>query len=396
MSITPSRKDRSKGGLVLGCFFSVFMLFGLAMSVFLFFVPLLGILGARNWREVPCTILTSKVERHTSSKGSPTYSVEVTYEYVVDDERHVGNRYKFMSGSSSGYDGKKAIVDRLQPGTQTVCYVDRRDPRESVIERGFTADLLFGLIPLAFALIGAGGLFRVFAYKGRPPVRGAAPGMPAAAATAIPARGPVRLRTSSSPAARFGCFLGFALFWNGILSVFVVQAWSGWRSGHGVGCSTAFLLPFVLVGLLLVGLLVHGFLAMFNPRPALQLSSSSVALGDQLEVEWETTGNVDRVRSFSITLEGREEATYKRGTSQSTDKSTFAVIPLAQANRGRELRRGKAKFTVPADSMHSWKSSHNKFVWAIHVKGDIPWWPDIGEEFPIDVLPQRASLGGGA
>ncbi|HLH27703.1 MAG TPA: hypothetical protein VKW77_02230, partial [Acidimicrobiales bacterium] len=70
--------------------------------------------------------------------------------------------------------------------------------------------------------------------------------------------------------------------------------------------------------------------------------------------------------------------------------------PLARANRGRDLRRGRAKFTVPADSMHSWKSGHNKFVWAIHVRGDIPWWPDIGEEFPIEVLPQRAAPGADA
>ncbi len=398
MSITPSRKDRSKGRFALGCFFSFFLLFGLAMSTFLFLVPLFHIVGARNWREVPCTILASKVETHRGSKGGATYSVEVTYEYVVDDECRVGTRYQFMGGSSSGYDGKKAIVDRLPPGTRTVCYVDRRDPAEAVLERGFTADLLFGLIPLVFALVGAGGLVGVFVHRGRPPVPGAAPGGPAAArtATAAPARGPVRLKTSSSPAARFGCLLVFALFWNGIVSVFAVQAWSGWRGGHGDGCATVFLLPFVLVGLLLVGLSVHGFLAMFNPRPTLRLGSPSVALGDLVEVEWETAGNVDRVRAFSITLEGREEATYKRGTSQSTDKSTFAVIPLARANRGRDLRRGRAKFTVPADSMHSWKSGHNKFVWAIHVRGDIPWWPDIGEEFPIEVLPQRAAPGGDA
>jgi hypothetical protein len=396
MSITPSRKDRSKGRWALGCFFTFFMLFGLAMSAFLFFVPLFHIVGAMNWREVPCTILTSKVEPHSGSKGGTTYSVEVTYDYVVDDEHHVGNRYKFMSGSSSGYDGKKAIVDRLQPGTQTVCYVDRRDPTEAVIDRGFTADILFGLIPLLFAAIGAGGLFGVFVYKGKPTVPVAAPGIPAAPTVVATTKGSVQLKTSSSPAARFGCFLVFALFWNGIVSIFVVQTVSGWKGGHGDGCSTVFLIPFVLIGLLLIGLMVHGFLAMFNPRPTLKLSSSSIALGDLLEVEWETIGNVDRVRSFSITLEGREEATYKRGTSQSTDKSTFAVITLAQANRGKELRRGKAKFTVPADTMHSFKSSHNKFVWAIHVKGDIPWWPDIGEEFPIDVLPQRAAPGGPA
>jgi len=128
----------------------------------------------------------------------------------------------------------------------------------------------------------------------------------------------------------------------------------------------------------------------------LKLSTTSVALGDEIEVEWNTPGSVDRVRACSITLEGREEATYRRGTSTSTDKSPFARIELMSSSKGRELRRGKAKFTIPRDSMHTFKSSHNKFVWAIHVKGDIPMWPDIGEEYEVEVLPQRISPGGAA
>jgi hypothetical protein len=392
MAITQTRKSSAKGRTVLGCFFSFFCLFGLAMS-FVFLWPLVQIVQARAWRETPCTILTSRVEQHSGSKGGATYNVAVTFEYVVDDQRHVGTRYKFMGGSSSGYDGKQEIVDRLKPGTQTMCYVNRRDADDAVIERGFTADILFGFIPLLFAAIGAGGLIGVFLVKPKVPPPGSAPGMPARATVAA-VRGAVPLKASTSPAFRFGCLSLFALVWNGIISIFVVQACSGWKAGHGDGCATVFAIPFVLVGLLLIGLSVHGFLALFNPRPTLKLNPSTVALGEMGEVEWETTGNVDRVREFSITLEGREEATYKRGTSSSTDKSTFAILPLAQSNRGKDLRRGKAKFTVPADSMHSFKSSHNRFVWVIQLKGDIPRWPDISEEYPIEVLPQRGASGG--
>jgi hypothetical protein len=396
MAITQTSKNTAKGRFFLGCFFSVFMLFGLAMSV-VFLWPLVRIAQASNWRETPCTILSSKVESHSSTKGGETYSIEVAFEYFVDDQRHVGTHYKFAVGSSSGYDGKKEVVNRLPPGTRTVCYVNRRDPDDAVIERGFTADILFGLIPLVFAAIGAGGLIVVFVLKRKPPRPGSAPGMPATGKQGTtPVRGPLALKASTTPALRFGCLFGFALLWNGIMSVFVVQTYSGWKGGHGDGCATVFMIPFVLVGLLLVGLSVHGCLALFNPRPTLKLNPSTIALGDLVEVEWETIGNVDRVREFSITLEGREEATYKRGTSNSTDKSTFAILPLAQSTRGKDLRRGKAKFTVPADSMHSFKSSHNRFVWVIQVKGDIPRWPDISEEFPIEVLPQRSVPGGPA
>jgi len=395
MAITQTSKDKTKGRRFLGCFFTIFLLIGLGTSAALLY-PLVQIARARNWREVPCTILTSEVESHSSSKGGPTYSIAVTYEYELEDQRHVGSRYKFAGGSSSGYDGKKAIVDRLSPGTKTFCYVNRRDPGDAVIERGFTGDILFGFFPLIFAVIGAGGLFGVFVYKGKAPPPGAVPGLPAAAATAKGATGVMPLKASTSPLMRFGCASIFALIWNGIVSIFVMENVSKWRSGHVDGCGSLFMIPFVLVGLGVGILAIYYFLSIFNPKPVLKLSSSTIALGDSVELAWDTAGNVDRVTSFSITLEGREEATYRRGTSTSTDKATFAVVPLAESNRGKDLRRGKAVFTVPPDSMHSFKSSNNKIVWTIQVKGDIPRWPDIGEEYPVEVLPLRNPTGGAA
>lgn len=383
MSITPSSKDRSKGRLGLGCFFTAFLLIGGVATFFVFILPIVHIFQASSWRQVPCTILTSEVGTHRGSKGSSTYSVDVTYRYTVNDKEYVGNRYKFMGGSSSGYEGKKAIVDRLSPGTQAYCYVNRRDPSDSVIERGFTGDLFFGCIPLLFAAIGAGGLFGVFVYKGKKSLPGATPGLPVATGR----RGAATLRATGSRIGRLIFILIFTLFWNGIVSVFLFQCWSGWRSGHGDGCMTAFLVPFVLVGIGVAVLTVYYFLGLFNPSPTLKLSSPAVALGEAIEVEWETSGNVDRVKSFSITLEGREEATYRQGTSTSTDKSVFARMELVQSNRGKDLRRGKVKVVIPADTMHSFKSRNNKFVWVILVKGDIPMWPDIGDEFPLEVLP---------
>src|SRR6185295_7997285 len=107
MSITPSSSTKGKGRFALGCFFTFFLLFGLAMSV-VFLWPVVLIAKAKSWRQVPCTILTSQVESHRGSKGGSTYSVAVTYEYVIDDQKYTGTRYKFMSGSSSGIEGKQA------------------------------------------------------------------------------------------------------------------------------------------------------------------------------------------------------------------------------------------------------------------------------------------------
>jgi hypothetical protein len=396
MSVTGSTSESGRkarqGRFLIGCFFGVFLIIGLLATLFLFVIPVVQVIGARNWRPTPCVILTSEVRTHRGSKGGETYSIDVTYEYTVEDQRRVSTRYQFMPGSSSGYGGKKAVVDRLPPGSTATCYVNRRDPSEAVLERGRTADLFYGLIPMIFALVGGGGLFGVFIYKKKPRDPVPRPGLsaPAPAGTS----GGAALKPSASPGGRLGCSMVAALFWNGIVSVFFTEMISGWIHGKPDGCMTLFIIPFVLVGLGLIVLVGYCFLALFNPRPTLRVTPGSAALGDSVEVEWETSGNVDRVRGFTIVLEGREEATYRRGTSTSTDKSTFATIEVVRSSRGKDMRRGRVKLAIPADTMHSFRSSNNKFVWAFKVKGDIPRWPDVNEEFFFDVRPQPLPPGG--
>jgi hypothetical protein len=394
MSFTGSTSDAERGkkkaSWFLGCFFTVFFLMSLGFTA-VFLRPVVKIVQARDWNETPCTILSSQVETHKGSKGT-TYSVGVSYEYFVHDQRYVSTRYKFMSGSSSGYDGKAQIVQGLRPGTKTVCYVNRRDPAEAVIERGFTADLMFGFIPLVFAVIGAGGLYGIFIYKGKGRALRPKAGLPAAAVSGV-RTGPAVLKPASSPATRFGCLLVFALAWNGFLSIFLMDIVSGWKIGKGEGCATVFMIPFVLIGVVLILLSIYGFLALFNPRPTIRVSSSAVALGETVEVEWEMTGNLDRFRGFTIAFEGREEATYRRGTSSSTDKSVFMTLELVTLTRAKEMRRGKAKVAIPTDTMHTFRSANNKIVWRFQVKGDIPWWPDVDESFDFEVLPHRPRAG---
>jgi hypothetical protein len=386
-SPSEASKRENSGKRAAGCFFTVFMLVGLGFTA-VFAWPVVEIIQARNWQQVPCTILTSEVQTSRGSKGGSTYSVAVTFEYFVEEQRYTSDRYKFMGGSSSGRSGKEEIVARLQPGTQTFCYVNRRNPSEAVIERGFTSDLFFVFIPLIFVAIGAVGLVFTVFYKGKPKSPHARSSMsgPVAASTvdsSAPARGPKgKLKASTSPGLRFGCVTGIALFWNGIVSIFV------FGDGSMDGCTIVFMIPFVLVGLGLIGAVGYCFLGLFNPRPTLRMSGDAT-LGESLDIEWEVAGNAEKIKLFTITLEGREEATYRRGTSTSTDKSVFARMELVRVTHPKEMKRGRTKAAIPADTMHTFKSKNNKFLWQLKVEGEIPKWPDVGEEYEIEVKPQR-------
>ncbi|HEY7368599.1 MAG TPA: DUF3592 domain-containing protein [Thermoanaerobaculia bacterium] len=395
-----SSKGKRSTALARGClpaFLGLFFVVGAAVFYFAFFRPGLKVFASRSWPQVPARVISSEVGSHTGD-DSTTYSVDVLYEYEFGGRTFRSKRYEFLGGSSSGYDGKAAIVARYPAGSTTVCFVNPEDPTEAVLHRGFTKTYLVALVPILFMVVGGGGAILAFRSRGR--IGSAAPGADLAAARAMPATpaisGPGPMKAAASPAAKFGCLLGVALFWNGIVSVFVWQVVKAWRAGGGLGCDALFLLPFVAIGLFLFGAVGHAFLAIFNPRPTLEISSHAIAVGGSANVSWTFTGNVSRIDTLTLKLVGVEEAQYRRGTTTSTDRETFAEITLFESapGMGGMAASGTARLAVPADTMHSFEAPHNKVIWKLSLRGAIAKWPDVSEEFPIVVTPVRE--GGGS
>ena len=165
----------------------------------------------------------------------------------------------------------------------------------------------------------------------------------------------------------------------------------GFQSGNIEWFLTLFVIPFVLVGLGLLGFAIYSFLGIFNPRPRLMLQKRQLSLGDSCVVRWEFKGRAGRIAELVLTLEGLEEARYQRGTSTYTDTETFHKDVFARETFRANIERGSAEFLLPAQSMHSFSGGNNKIVWKLKMKGDIPNWPDVSEDFTIAVQPQKAN-----
>jgi hypothetical protein len=313
-----------------------------------------------------------------------------------------------MRVSSSGYGPKAEIVAAHPPGARVLCYVNPADPTDAVLQRGWTGAMWFGLIPIVFALVG-GGLLYAMMKKWRAPAAG-----PGLTGTIAPAAGrsvsrgaysggggtgaavpesvpghddvPVQLAPAASRGVKVVGTLLVALFWNGIVSVFLVQLFSGGWSGFDWFLAL-FLTPFVGVGLFLLGMFGKQLLSLSNPVPELTLNRRLLRPGDRLEVQWQLRGRVRAMHRLRISLEGREEATYRRGTDTKTDREVFAAIELADANDPGTMAAGRVARDLPARLMHSFAAPNNKIVWALRVRGEIPRWPDVDEEFVVTIAP---------
>jgi hypothetical protein len=199
--------------------------------------------------------------------------------------------------------------------------------------------------------------------------------------------GPAQLETRGGPLTRFLFAVVFCLFWNGIVSVFVTIAVRRWLSGSPEWFLMLFLVPFVAIGLGMVGFAIHAGLATLNPKPVLEVSRRVVPTGESFDLSWHLTKRADRLRRLALNLELWEKATYRRGTNTHTEEKELLVIPIAELEGVDIGTRGSAEVTIPSDAMHSFAAPSNEFYWVIHAHGDISRWPDIDSKHELTVIP---------
>ncbi len=396
-----------------GCLILFGLVFGGFGSIFVFIMlilPLWRVSHASNWIDVPCTIIESRVGESSDSDGT-TYRVEVRFSYAYNSnqseidpsaQRYESTTYDFTAGMySSGRSEKKNIVNQLQPGSQHTCAVNPNNPSEAVLVRDLPDSIWFGLIPLIFPAIGFGLVYMGFRMRrtarlqqaGLVPITAQATTKDAMPKFELASVGPVELNLVQS---RFAKVIGigiFALIWNGITwTILVFAILPDLNKGDFFAWfPLIFISIFVLIGLIVVGVFIHQLLALTNPKLRLTVNKNTLSPGDTLELSWECSGNTSKVTAFTLTLEGNESATYRRGTNTHTEKHIFARLPIATLDSPASLLTGRTTLSLPHKTMPTFKGSNNTIEWVLKVKGSIPRWPDVNDEYEIIIIPNRST-----
>jgi len=380
-----SKALQTQGAGGCGClwlFGGIFIVAGGAVFWLFSVSPLIQLMNAKSWVETPCIVELSRLDTFNGDDGD-TYAPHIEYSYSYGDGDYDGDRYTFSEGSSSGRNRHQAVVDRYPVGSTSVCYVNPDAPEESVLTTKVTGDYFFGFVGLLF--VGAGGL--VIFFGGRQANRNAAKSSSAKYeeqdAPEI-VEGPVILKSQGGPIIAFIGVSIFAIIWNGIVGTICFGMIA---EGDVDFVAVLFMTPFVLVGLLMLTGAGYYFLAMFNPRVQLSVNQSAARLGTEIELDWTIQGSAERIDRLRISLEGREQARYTRGTSTYTDNHTFMDIEIIATENRSEKARGRMTVAIPEFTMHSFDGGNNEIIWEINVKGEIARWPDVNDSFEYTVLP---------
>ena len=173
-----------------------------------------------------------------------------------------------------------------------------------------------------------------------------------------------RLPISTSPGWKLFGTLLLCLFWNGVVSVFVVMVVRGHLSGRPNWWLTAFVAPLVIIALGTIYYFLRQLLVTRGVGPTrLEIGEHPIYPGQTYEVLISQTGRLS-VGSLEVLLACDEEATYQQGTDTRTDRQRvfdqrvfhredFDILP-------GEPFEDRCRFEVPDGSMHSFKSDNNE------------------------------------
>ncbi len=201
------------------------------------------------------------------------------------------------------------------------------------------------------------------------------------------------LRVGTPPGCQFGCIGGFTLLWNAILSPFLVAVIDDWNRGRPVQWMAAlFIIPFVLVGLGLIGATIFAglnwFVSMLVGRVEVEISDHPITPGATIRIHLAQVGLFPLAR-VSVWLVCTEEATYVAGTNTSTAKKEIAKQSVATPDESPTEGRLPlaAEFAVSRDAMHSFDAPNNKINWTVRVTGRVLGLLPFRNDFGVTVSP---------
>lgn len=210
----------------------------------------------------------------------------------------------------------------------------------------------------------------------------------------MPPSSPQQVKAAMDQGRKFGgCF---GIVWTAITLIIGIGAVS-----QGGFFALLFMIPFLAVG---IGLISYAYApnlrAMKITPPDVRLSTDIARLGETFSFSYfqqvKKPLQVDRI---SIRFIRRESASYTRGTDRYTDTDEQILGTIEK--QPRLYREGESisvneTFTVPLEGMHSFNGNNNKILYLVKVEVLIAKWPDVKEDYPIFVVPDRLLATGEA
>ena len=318
------RGNRRTGSRTLGSvgealFFAFFLLIGgIALTAMLFTLVIPEWQVNHEFVEHTCKIIGKRLAEKEGEDGT-LYQPEFQIKYTVNGMCIYSRwTYTISNPYSSEKESQQAILTKFSLGDTVPCWYNPVDPGQVVLVRGYSWWIYLVLfVPMAFIIIGAGGLIYSLLHWGKSAERRAAitqrvqerdlfgtNGATEHEYPNVPQRTDItnspgtklryRLPIDTSPGwALFGTLLG-CIIWNGLVAVMVYFAVRGHLAGNPDWILTFFSIPFVLGGLFLIVYFFRQLLVTAGIGPTLlEISNHPLYPGGEYQIFLSQSGTFD-------------------------------------------------------------------------------------------------------
>lgn len=124
----------------------------------------------RAWVEVPARITAAWMDEQPFSPisdRSPSYKVEIRYDYEFGGEKRVGTQVKRVDGRTRKKDQAEETLADYPVGKALPCYVNPEDPDFAILRHNTKAPLYTIWFPGLFAIAGIGLIISALRRRGR-------------------------------------------------------------------------------------------------------------------------------------------------------------------------------------------------------------------------------------
>ncbi|MDR2674767.1 MAG: DUF3592 domain-containing protein [Opitutaceae bacterium] len=369
----PSKENQPRGiGILLLAGFA-FLLGGAYVFHREAFIPFSEVWSARNWSQVPCVIVESKLATESAPEGSVHHVVHMVYEYEYENEKHRGTRYHFSPGPVSWPEDPQSIVANNPPGKTTVCFVNPAAPFQSVLNHNAPLTAWIAL-PFGgtFMLIGVVSIGRWLCFWIKNDGTDRIPENTKNRETAPGTRFEKSQWTQLLPRSQERTILLLStLGWNGIVSVFVILTLSGEMGGGYINWLFAiFLIPFVAIGLMLAattaGMLARLLFGKFTV--ALWTNKTPLPQGESIACWYSLNGDISRMQRIRIRLIASEiipENPREEGYSITLNKLRWKTHNVVLLDTAFFHQEGVHDLRIP-ENLPAYSKRNYPLEWSLH------------------------------
>ncbi|MDB6078909.1 MAG: hypothetical protein JWO82_2656 [Akkermansiaceae bacterium] len=152
----------------------------------------------------------------------------------------------------------------------------------------------------------------------------------------------------------------FGVAFNAMLWFFLVGTW-----GTGDGVAFIFGLPFIFVGLGLVGGIAYWVISLRGPVFEIMIEEADPLPGVPVKIHWRRAGGRKNPQSLAVYLIGREEA---REIGEPTKTSVFYESCLLETRSPGEMTAGSVEAVLPAGVPPAVYGDYNGICWLIRLQ----------------------------